>query len=379
MTLKHDTEHELVDKQLYLAKQKIVKHIFDEKKELLFAILATFLITMIISHMTWVKIYDLFYGNFLSSIIWVIAGLTIPFLTGSISINAKYLKTTAITLSISVVLIYFVSILYVRFGINLLIATFIPSFIYLTIVFMLSIVYHFQKKHFGDKLLPKIISTIIVLIVTGGIFYFVLNLILENKPCYIMLLNRGVAYHNDHEYKKALDLYSEVLHRKPNFTLAFYNRAIIFRTVDMHGCAILDFDEAIRFDPENIGAYSLRGLSHYRLERYQEAINDYSEAIRLDPDLSSVYLARGQSYFALEQYQETINDLDIAIDAGQHHCCAFTLRGRSQFALGHYRQAHDDLRRAYDLDPTSDLVADYLKELEQILEYPESNADGLSE
>jgi tetratricopeptide (TPR) repeat protein len=42
-----------------------------------------------------------------------------------------------------------------------------------------------------------------------------------------------------------------------------------------HVMAINDFNEAIRFDPENSEAYFRRGLSKYASKELKEAIHDF--------------------------------------------------------------------------------------------------------
>ena len=49
-----------------------------------------------------------------------------------------------------------------------------------------------------------------------------------------------------------------------------------------HSAAILDYDEAIRLDPDDAKAYYNRGHAKGELRRYPAAIADYNEAIRLD-------------------------------------------------------------------------------------------------
>ena len=57
--------------------------------------------------------------------------------------------------------------------------------------------------------------------------------------------------------------------------------------------AILDYDEAIRLDPNDALAYYNRGYDKGELRRYAAAIADYDEAIRLDPNDAHAYFNRG--------------------------------------------------------------------------------------
>ena len=85
-----------------------------------------------------------------------------------------------------------------------------------------------------------------------------------------------------------------------------------------YNSAIVDFDEAIRLDPQHAVAFSDRGAAYDAKKDYDRAIADYSEAIRLVPHEAHAFFNRGDAY-------ENKGDYDRAIaDYGQ------TIRTRSE-------------------------------------------------
>lgn len=59
--------------------------------------------------------------------------------------------------------------------------------------------------------------------------------------------------------------------------------------------AIIDYDAALRLDPDLVGAYLSRGLAYTILEDYVLAIADFDDALRIDPNLARGYYHRGST------------------------------------------------------------------------------------
>ena len=71
---------------------------------------------------------------------------------------------------------------------------------------------------------------------------------------------------------------------------------------------ILDYDEAIRLDPQDAVAYNHRGAAYNKLGQHQRAIEDYDEAIRLNPQYADYYFNRGYAYQALGRNEQAKQD-----------------------------------------------------------------------
>ena len=89
-----------------------------------------------------------------------------------------------------------------------------------------------------------------------------------------------------------------------------YNSGTEYLEQEQYNQAIVDFDEAIRLDPQYAKVYSNRGLAYINLGQYERAILDYDEAIRLDPQYGNAYYNRGIAYENLGQQEQA--DLDFA-------------------------------------------------------------------
>ena len=85
-----------------------------------------------------------------------------------------------------------------------------------------------------------------------------------------------------------------------------------YKVSDFQG-AIVDYDAAIRLDPNYSAAYINRGIAKDQLKEHQSAINDYTQAIKLDPKSATAFGNRGWAQQLLRNYADAIRDYDEAI------------------------------------------------------------------
>lgn len=85
------------------------------------------------------------------------------------------------------------------------------------------------------------------------------------------------------------------------------------------GCAIADYDQAIRRNPNLADAFYTRGNTYHDRGQYDCAIWDYDQAVNLDPGFARAYARRGQAYLATGQRSQANADFARArrIDPNQ--------------------------------------------------------------
>ena len=95
-----------------------------------------------------------------------------------------------------------------------------------------------------------------------------------------------------------------------------FNKGVDFAKKGDYQTAISCYTEAIRLNPKDADAYSIRGIAYQNLEKYDEAIRDYSDAIRLNPKYGNAYYNRGIAYQEKGDSDKAKADFDMAKKLG---------------------------------------------------------------
>ncbi|MFN7201411.1 MAG: tetratricopeptide repeat protein, partial [Aphanizomenon sp.] len=84
-----------------------------------------------------------------------------------------------------------------------------------------------------------------------------------------------------------------------------------YKLGDLKG-AILDYNQAIRLNPNYAGVYNHRGFTHHDLGDFPGAIRDFNQALKLNPNFPEAYQNRGITRNALGDKPGAISDLNTA-------------------------------------------------------------------
>jgi len=126
---------------------------------------------------------------------------------------------------------------------------------------------------------------------------------------------------------KTIAEYTEALNRSPNDALAksklsvvYYIRGVTFSAKGEHARAIADYNDAIKYGPNNLHAFNKRGQAYLDNNDFDKAIADFEELIRLDPNynmagskLADAYCKRGMAYYNKGDYVRASDDFEKAL------------------------------------------------------------------
>lgn len=116
--------------------------------------------------------------------------------------------------------------------------------------------------------------------------------------------------------------------------------------------AIVDFNEAVRLNPNSSAALAGRGLAYYGREQFAQAIHDFTAALKIDPDDLFSHSIRGVSYVKIDQYQPAVDDLTVVLSSKRggtpmdHY-----YRGVAYLGLGDKAKARDDFSACLKMVP----------------------------
>ncbi len=135
-------------------------------------------------------------------------------------------------------------------------------------------------------------------------------------------------------------------------TAHMYSGNASFHNGDMQR-AIVQYDAAIAYNPQNAYAYHNRGLAYAELGEYNLAMLNYGWAIELMPDLAHAYNNRGILHTAQEAYDAAIADFNTAITLHLDDAFAYGHRSIVYAKQGEYNRAIAGFNYALKLDPNN--------------------------
>ncbi len=103
--------------------------------------------------------------------------------------------------------------------------------------------------------------------------------------------------------------------------------------------AILDFSEAIKYDPGFIQAYENRGVAKYYLQDIRGAIEDYTKALKINPDDYRTCARRGWARLSIQDFKGAIADFTLAIESTADNAQYYNNRGEAKYQFRDYEGA----------------------------------------
>ena len=177
------------------------------------------------------------------------------------------------------------------------------------------------------------ISIVLVLVILGGIFIWVLSKIISKIKEWIEMWK----YEKSEEYKDSL---------KSN---EYYEKGKVHFQEGDTDQAIADYSEAILINPRYIVAYKERAEAYSKKGEIDQAIADYSEAIHyseavgMNPDyIAAVYIERAEAYNKKGNIDQAIADYSEAIRIVPDYTVAYKNRAEAYSKKGDTVQASSD-------------------------------------
>lgn len=130
---------------------------------------------------------------------------------------------------------------------------------------------------------------------------------------------------------------------------AYNNRGTAYSDLKQYRRAIKNYDAAIRLKPDDAIAYFNRGIVYGRLKQYRRAIKDYDAAITLKPDNASFYVNHAKTYLILGEPAKGLASADHALKLKPNSALAYNTRGFIHRVMGNRAAAISDFSRAVSL------------------------------
>lgn len=139
--------------------------------------------------------------------------------------------------------------------------------------------------------------------------------------------------------------------------------------------ALDDFNEALRYLPEDVRTLARRGTTLILLQRFEQALTDLNRALVLDAKDSWANAVRGEAYRRLGRYEEALADLNRAIALDEKNSWALAMRGEVYRQMGRYQEALNDFDRSIALDENYSWAITRRQETEQQMKHTQEEKE----
>lgn len=138
-------------------------------------------------------------------------------------------------------------------------------------------------------------------------------------PAYYNLTVIKINFEQDYDGAiKILDniINSQGYGQNPDIVYAslFFNRGLAKSYLELEEDAIIDFNEALKIDPEHVSSFGGRGCSLMNINRKKEALSDFNKAILLGDKSFLNYANRANCKQSLSDFKGALEDYNIAYD-----------------------------------------------------------------
>lgn len=155
----------------------------------------------------------------------------------------------------------------------------------------------------------------------------------------IRLYEDGDRLYRGENYRRALELFSQVVKISPNSSDAWLMIGQTQFALGDYPAAINAFIETARLEPNKADALYYIGLSYVKQERYSDAINYFRRVLVVFPNSSEVYVEMGNAYFysnnsgnAIESYKQAIRISPNDVGANYNLGRAYIIQGERKSA-----------------------------------------------
>ncbi len=102
------------------------------------------------------------------------------------------------------------------------------------------------------------------------------------------LLKSGIQRMEDGQMAQAVEVFTRVTERKPDFAEGWNKRATAYYLMGNFDQSLKDCDEVIKRNPQHFGALSGYGMIYLRLGELEHALGYFERALEINPNLKGV-------------------------------------------------------------------------------------------
>lgn len=174
------------------------------------------------------------------------------------------------------------------------------------------------------------------------------------------LVSSGIEYHNNQQYKQAIDCFDRALKVYPNSANVHYCRAISLYQLQNNEQALEAFENALACDKNLAEAHSGRAGALYRLGAFEHAIEAAERALLIDSKLEGAHFNRALASSAIGNDHKAIESYSFVLTSDPSNSEALFNRALLLSRNGLHQMAVEDLKHLAKLNPQDSDVQEML-------------------
>lgn len=180
--------------------------------------------------------------------------------------------------------------------------------------------------------------------------------VIEIKPNATAYNNLGRYYRTQGEPDKALVNYNSALKANPEYGQCYSNRGKIYFDKGQVDLAIEDYKKAMELEYVNSELYSNLGAAYGMKGDHEAALMNLNKALELDPTNTGALSNRGYLYFQSQEYQKTIEDYRKYLQYKPDDAEIINTIGLCYIRLNDYDMAIEELNRSIGINPANGIL-----------------------
>jgi tetratricopeptide (TPR) repeat protein len=105
------------------------------------------------------------------------------------------------------------------------------------------------------------------------------------------LFQLGLEQMTRQDAEAAIDTFSQIVQKKPEFAEGWNKRATLYYLVGEYEKSLVDCEEVIRRNPWHFGALPGFGLNYLKLGKPEQALQYFQRALDVNPNLAQIQAA----------------------------------------------------------------------------------------
>lgn len=175
--------------------------------------------------------------------------------------------------------------------------------------------------------------------------------------------NRGLVYQSLEKNDEALADFTKAVEQDPAFAPALYKKTEILQSMDRIDEALVSAQDLVKNFPDSSANWSLQGNIEMQKSLWNESLASYDRALALDKNSVETMINQGVVYQELDQLDLAEKMFQNALASGKFKDLIYNNLGYLEIRRMHWDLASKYVKQALEIDPKNPL---YVKNWERI-------------